>query len=139
MPIALEDVRKVLSAGMPVHVSMNTGPAFSSIGRDGIVNSAEPPSGQHGRHAMLCVGYTGNFFIIKNSWGTDWGENGYCYVPRTVLMESDPEFVAVILNRAPGSQPTATPGHAGQVASSSRRGAPPPPPEPPKKKGWWPF
>ena len=139
LPIAFEDVRKVLSAGMPVHVSMNTGPAFADIGRDGIVNSAEPPSGQHGRHAMLCVGYTGNFFIIKNSWGTDWGDNGYCYVPRKVLAESEPEFVAVILNRPPGQQPTPTPAQQASAGRVSSRQQPQPPPEPPKKKGWWPF
>ena len=135
LPISIDDVRKVLSAGMPVHLSMNTGPAFADIGRDGIVNSAEPPSGQHGRHAMLCVGYTGNFFIIKNSWGTDWGENGYCYVPRKVLQESDPEFVAVILDRSPGQQAPLTPAQASARVSSRRA----PVPEPPKKKGWWPF
>ena len=38
-------------------------------------------SGQHGRHAMLMVGYTGNFYIIKNSWGTDWGDNGLLLRP----------------------------------------------------------
>ena len=68
-PIALDDVRKVLSAGCPVHVAINTGPAFSQVGRDGQFNAAEAASGQHGRHAMLIVGYTGNFFIVKNSWG----------------------------------------------------------------------
>jgi hypothetical protein len=61
LPISLEDARKVLSAGCPVHVSMNTGEAFSDIGRDGQFNAAEAPSGQHGRHAMLMIGYTGNF------------------------------------------------------------------------------
>src|SRR5205809_762813 len=40
LPIAIDDVRKVLSAGMPVHVSMNTGPGFADIGRDGVFNSA---------------------------------------------------------------------------------------------------
>ena len=139
LPISIDDVRKVLSAGMPVHVSMNTGPAFGDIGRDGIVNSAEPPSGQHGRHAMLCVGYTGNFFIIKNSWGSDWGDNGYGYIPRKVLMESDPEFVAVVLNRPPGQTPS-TPTQASAGARVSSRQQPLKPPEPPpKKKGWWPF
>jgi len=100
LPIAVEDVKKVLSAGCPVHVSMNTGAAFSDVGRDGVFNSAEGPSGRHGRHAMLMVGYTGNFFILKNSWGEDWGDKGYCYVPKNVLMESDPEFVAVLLKKA---------------------------------------
>jgi len=99
LPIAIDDVKKVLSAGCPVHVSMNTGSAFSDVGRDGVFNAAEAPWGRHGRHAMLVVGYTGNFFTLKNSWGTDWGDQGYCFVPKNVLAASDPEFVAVLLKR----------------------------------------
>ena len=99
LPIAIEDVKKVLSAGCPVHVSMNTGAAFSDVGRDGRFNAAEAPSGMHGRHAMLIVGYVGNFFTLKNSWGTDWGDQGFCYVPKNVLAASDPEFVAVLLKK----------------------------------------
>ena len=98
-PIALEDVRKVLSAGCPVHLAMNTGATFSEVGRDGLFNAAEAPSGIHGRHAMLIVGYIGNFFIVKNSWGKDWGDQGYCYIPKNVLAASDPEFVAVLLKK----------------------------------------
>jgi hypothetical protein len=99
LPIAIDDVKKVLSGGCPVHVSMNTGSAFSDVGRDGVFNAAEAPWGRHGRHAMLIVGYTGNFFTLKNSWGTDWGDQGYCFVPKNVLAASDPEFVAVLLKR----------------------------------------
>ena len=98
-PIALDDVRKALSGGCPVHVAMNTGTAFSNVGRDGVFNAAEPPSGRHGRHAMLMVGYTGNFYILKNSWGADWGDKGYSYVPKNVLAESDPEFVAALVKK----------------------------------------
>ena len=97
LPIAFDDVRKVLSAGCPVQVSMNTGQTFSTVGRDGLFNAAEAPSGTHGRHAMLIVGYVGNFFIVKNSWGTDWGDQGYCYIPKNVMAASDPEFVAILL------------------------------------------
>ena len=95
-PIALDDVRKVLTAGCPVHVAMNTGPAFSQVGRDGVFNAAEPPSGRHGRHAMLLTGYTGNFFSVKNSWGEEWGDKGYGYIPKNVLAQSDPEFIAIL-------------------------------------------
>jgi hypothetical protein len=98
-PIALEDVRKALSAGCPVHVGMNTGSAFTNVGRDGIFNAAEPPSGRHGRHAMLIVGYTGNFYIVKNSWGESWGDQGYCYIPKSVLEASDCDFVAALVKR----------------------------------------
>ena len=99
LPIAIDDVRKVLSAGSPVHVSMNTGTSFSNVGRDGLFNAAEGPSGMHGRHAMLITGYTGNFFTVKNSWGTDWGDQGYCYIPKNVLAASDPDFTAVLLRK----------------------------------------
>ncbi|CAI5936828.1 unnamed protein product [Closterium sp. NIES-64] len=44
-------------------------------------------------HVMLAVGYNyeepdsgGNYFILKNSWGPDWGEGGYM----RILMESGP-------------------------------------------------
>ncbi len=99
LPIAIDDVKKVLSAGCPVHVSMNTGATFSDVGRDGVFNAAEAPSGRHGRHAMLIVGYVGNFFTLKNSWGTDWGDKGFCYIPKNVLAASDPDFVAVLLKK----------------------------------------
>ena len=32
--------------------------------------------------AVLVVGYTPDYYIVKNSWGTLWGMNGYAYVSR---------------------------------------------------------
>lgn len=34
-----------------------------------------------GGHAMLVAGYNKEGFIIRNSWGTDWGDKGYCIMP----------------------------------------------------------
>ena len=32
-----------------------------------------------GGHAICLVGYTANTFIVRNSWGSDWGDNGFAY------------------------------------------------------------
>jgi len=36
---------------------------------------------QKGGHAMTVVGYDDDkaYFIIRNSWGSDWNDKGYCY------------------------------------------------------------
>ena len=34
-----------------------------------------------GGHAMTVVGYNDDGFIIRNSWGEDWGLDGYCIYP----------------------------------------------------------
>ena len=33
-----------------------------------------------GGHAMICVGYVGGSFVIKNSWGKNWGSKGFCLI-----------------------------------------------------------
>ena len=33
---------------------------------------------------MLAVGYTPEYWIVKNSMGTDWGDKGYAYIERDV-------------------------------------------------------
>lgn len=37
---------------------------------------------------MLAVGYSDQdrVFIVRNSWGTDWGDEGYCYIPYDYLL-----------------------------------------------------
>ncbi|MEM8590451.1 MAG: C1 family peptidase [Pseudomonadota bacterium] len=32
-----------------------------------------------GGHAVALVGYTGDEFIVRNSWGTIWGDEGFAY------------------------------------------------------------
>jgi len=33
-------------------------------------------------HAVLVVGYGSNYWLVKNSWGTRWGENGFFKIKR---------------------------------------------------------
>jgi C1A family cysteine protease len=31
-------------------------------------------------HAITAIGYTADYFIVKNSWGTTWGQEGYVWI-----------------------------------------------------------
>lgn len=37
-------------------------------------------------HAALLVGYTPDYWIVKNEWGSDWGEKGYIRVTKSRYM-----------------------------------------------------
>lgn len=34
-----------------------------------------------GYHAVTLVGFEDNYFILRNSWGTEWATNGYTFFP----------------------------------------------------------
>ncbi|MGA7713259.1 MAG: C1 family peptidase [Rhizomicrobium sp.] len=47
----------------------------------GGVFSSDDPSPKHD-HAVLVVGYTKDYWIVQNSWGESWGEQGYIRLKR---------------------------------------------------------
>jgi len=48
------------------------------------------PSGvELGGHAVICVGWTKDKLWFKNSHGTDWGLNGYAYIPFSEFEKHD--------------------------------------------------
>jgi hypothetical protein len=47
-----------------------------------------------GAHCMMAVGYLKNYndkeyLIVQNSWGKEWGTDGYCYIPLSYIMSND--------------------------------------------------
>lgn len=49
-------------------------------GKVEILKATPDKPDDYGGHAVTIVGYTPEGFIIKNSWGTKWGMNGYAIV-----------------------------------------------------------
>lgn len=50
-----------------------------------------------GGHAVALVGYTRERFIVRNSWGTDWGDGGYGYASEEYARQAFTEAYGVKL------------------------------------------
>ena len=48
-------------------------------------------------HGVLLVGYTANAWIVKNSWGTSWGEAGYIRMSRTALPDKKGGICGILM------------------------------------------
>jgi len=59
----------------PVAVAVEADKSVWQQYKSGILDSSS--CGTHTDHAVLAVGYGSNYFIVKNSWGTGWGDHGY--------------------------------------------------------------
>jgi C1A family cysteine protease len=76
-----DDIRAALHGGFPVSFGFTVYKSFNSVGKNGIVPIPEKNEKVLGGHAVLIVGYEDakQQFLVRNSWGEGWGENGYCY------------------------------------------------------------
>eukprot|EP00992_Anisonema_acinus_P003257 TRINITY_DN12677_c0_g1_i1.p1 TRINITY_DN12677_c0_g1~~TRINITY_DN12677_c0_g1_i1.p1 ORF type:complete len:230 (-),score=29.71 TRINITY_DN12677_c0_g1_i1:25-714(-) len=63
----------------PIAVLVNAAPWMTYEG--GIFKGSCPPTLDH---VALLVGYTPEAWIVKNSWGSDWGEHGYIRLARNI-------------------------------------------------------
>ncbi|OOM79896.1 C1 family peptidase [Clostridium sp. BL-8] len=63
--------------------------SFETVKTDGIVPVPKDGEKELGGHALCIVGYDDNFnngsFIVRNSWGDAWGDEGYCYIPYSMF------------------------------------------------------
>eukprot|EP00955_Chlamydomonas_euryale_P097153 365055-Chlamydomonas_euryale.AAC.2 len=70
----------------PVAFYFAVASAFSRYG-GGVFDPAPGDCASAVNHAMVIVGYGGDgdggYWIVKNSWGTGWGEGGYARVAMT--------------------------------------------------------
>ncbi|CAF3621840.1 unnamed protein product [Rotaria sp. Silwood1] len=93
--IDLDDMKKCLALGYPFIFGLKTFALYQKAKKNGMVpmpNPEDTPPEWIFRHAMLAVGYDDDLkkFIVRNSWGEDWGAKGYCYIPYDYM--TDPNY-----------------------------------------------
>jgi C1A family cysteine protease len=90
----LHQMQGCLASGYPFVFGFSVYESFMSpeVAKTGEVPL--PPRGEQliGGHAVVAVGYDDSIqrFIVRNSWGTQWGMKGYCTMPYGYL--TDPQL-----------------------------------------------
>lgn len=89
----IDNVKYALSLKYPVVFGFTVYESFESdsVAQTGLVPM--PTAGEQvlGGHAVVAVGYdssTGRI-TVRNSWGSSWGDKGYCYFPEAYLSNLD--------------------------------------------------
>jgi C1A family cysteine protease len=79
----LEDVKKALVRRQPVVFGMRLYHTFRDIGPNGMLPMPQAGDVLVGGHAVAVVGYDNKrrVLIVKNSFGEEWGDKGYFYMP----------------------------------------------------------
>jgi C1A family cysteine protease len=83
-----------VASGHPVVVGFTVYSSFesNSVAKTGVMPYPNTSKERVlGGHAVLIVGYNKNrnVFIVRNSWGTGWGEGGYFYMPLQVIQNTN--------------------------------------------------
>lgn len=80
------DMLSCLAAGFPFVFGFTVYPSLmmEEPSKTGIVRMPDKDETPMGGHAVVAVGYDldKDYYIVRNSWGEDWGDKGYMYMPR---------------------------------------------------------
>lgn len=89
----IDEMRTCLADGYPFVFGFSVYESFESqqVTQTGIVPMPQPNEKQLGGHAVVAVGYDDNQkrFIVRNSWGPNWGMNGYFTIPYDYLANNN--------------------------------------------------
>lgn len=91
--LEIETVKAAINEGYPVVASFRV---FDSLAKNvgGFVSLPSPKERENEKkeyHAMVICGYSDEqgYFIVRNSWGKDFGDKGYCYIPYAYVRDSE--------------------------------------------------
>lgn len=89
----LNTMKGCLSEGYPFACGIAVYESFESpeVAKTGMVPMPTAQEKSLGGHAILIVGYDDakRLFTFRNSWGTDWGQKGYGFLPYAYLTDQN--------------------------------------------------
>jgi C1A family cysteine protease len=89
----LDDLRACLASGFPFVFGFAVYESFESdqVSNTGVVPMPGGHEAMLGGHAVKAVGYDhpSRRFIVKNSWGPEWGMKGYFTIPYDYVVSTD--------------------------------------------------
>jgi C1A family cysteine protease len=77
-----------LVEGFPIVFRYTCFPSMDHTWDDGVIPMPGPTEPEDGGHCMLVVGYNNanRTFLVRNSWGTVWGQQGYGTMPYDYIL-----------------------------------------------------
>jgi len=86
-----------LKMGNPVVFGTLVGQTWFDYEANSPALAVTTPDNSKGSHAICIVGYVDGKFIIENSWGVDWGDNGYGWLqPEVIASDYSQDFWTIV-------------------------------------------
>jgi C1A family cysteine protease len=89
----LNQMKGCLASGYPFVFGFTVYESFESqeVAKSGHASMPSPGEQAVGGHAVVAVGYDDSqgWFIVRNSWGTSWGMEGYFTLPYAYLLNEN--------------------------------------------------
>lgn len=89
----LNQLKGCLASGYPFVFGFTVYSSFESqqVATTGHASMPQPGEEVVGGHAVVAVGFDDSqqWFLVRNSWGTSWGMNGYFTMPYTYLLDQN--------------------------------------------------
>lgn len=93
VPQTAVGIKSVLAKGLPVVFGFSVYESFESeeVARTGIVPMPGRNEKSLGGHAVCISGYdtAKKMFLVRNSWGSDWGDGGYFWMPEDYVLDEN--------------------------------------------------
>jgi C1A family cysteine protease len=92
----LTEWRKWLATDGPILTRLDVDRTWDDITSNGNLDVYQPDT-KRGGHAVALVGYTEDRFIVRNSWGEDWGDKGFAYASNQYAEQAFTEAYGIIV------------------------------------------